>query len=943
MFGIGFSILTLLAAIPLIISIFKSVNGDEISQKRWYFSVATLSFVVLCELALIVFLSVYGESLWFEDLGYSARFWKALELKLTLFAIGFAGTTFLAYIFFKVYSRMLNNVAFLAGALSLGLGFLMSLAFLASWDEWFKFLNQVPGPLTDPIFNLNESFYLFSLPLYNRIKICIYFYIISMGLGTFSYACIGEKIVKNFKKSRYQFSDEAALDHKKNLIKLEMNYERICKILAFWVAMFCFSLIFGEYLDKFKLMFSAEGVVQGMGYTDFHARLPARTFMMGFWLILGVLVMVIGFSKTLFEKFFSGWKIGVITLTVLVLTYGFFNYIWPFYSYKVNVRPNEIEAETPFIKHNKLFTRAAFKLAKDNIVESEFPVSSHLDMNVIRKNKATLDNARLWDPRALHAVLTQTQEIRHYYEFFDVDLDRYLVNGQNRQVMVSARELAIDQLPKQAKTWINKHFKYTHGYGLTMNPVNTFQYNGNPELWVKDVPAVSTFPELKIVRPEIYFGEMTDHHIFVNTKEKEFDYPNGSKNSWTMHEGSSGVTLSSFLRKLAFAWKFDGHKIFFSDYLTSESRIIYRRNIKSRMKALCPFLDFDKDAYPVIHDGGITWIQDAYTTSTFYPYSEEYSKINYVRNSIKATMNAYDGTVNFYVFDDTDPIIKTWMKIFPNLFRSASEMPQELRRHIRYPKEMFKIQHEVFRKYHIDDVQNFFNQEDRWDLPTEKYRSEIIPVEPYFILVQLLEEKLPEYMLMNPYTVKGKDRMTSWMSALCDGDDYGKLVLYKFPKGQFIAGPQQIEAKIDSDEDIAKELTLWDQKGSEVIRGNMIILPLLGNVLVSFEPVFLQGESARIPKLTRIVMAQILPGDQKVVWDKTFDSVIRVLLRFKGDLMGPGARAELGEILTSDELIDKALDLMDQYQELTGKGEYGEAGAVLQSLHVLLREKQTTS
>lgn len=943
MFGLIFGLLTILGSIPLGINFWKAKQGKEVSKGRWYFAIGVFLSIIIAEILVVVVLGIYSEVLWFDHLGQAARYWKVFWLKFNLWWVALVGTVIIAYSNFKLASKKISGYPYLASVMAGLVGATFSSWSSELWGKFLLFQNQLPGNITDPIFGLNESFYLFSLPFYNCICSFLLCFIAALMVGTGVYLAFSLLELSNYEnRGRYRnYRDEedernAKLGSEEDFLN---NVNSLIKQICFWGAALCFLFIWGKYLDKFSLMYSTEGVVKGIGYTDFHARLPIYTIMMYIWGITGLFFMSLIFVKSLYNWLSTGIRFiiapSIWLVIVILISEGY-----PFYVYKADVKPSEVTVETPFIVHTQKMTRYAFGLEKENVEEAEFPVSSELNRETIANNKATLDNVRLWDPRALQSILIQTQENRPYYEFADIDVDRYMINGVSRQVMISVRELSVDQISQQAQTWINQHFKYTHGHGVTVNPVNTFLYNGSPELWVKDIPAVSSVPELNLTRPEIYFGELTNQHIYVNTKEKELDYPKGDQNEWTIYEGTGGIELSGFLRKLAFAWEFDGYKIFFSDYLTPESKIIFRRNIQERMKALAPFLSYDADPYPVIYKGGITWIQDAYTTSAKYPYSETYAEINYIRNAVKATVNAYDGKVTFYVFDETDPIIKAYQKAFPELFKPASEMPEELRMHIRYPEEMFKIQHEVFRKYHIDDVQNFYNQEDMWDLATELYRGEPIPVEPYFVTAQLPGTSSPEFMLMNPYTVKGKPRMTGWISGLCDGENYGKLVLYKFPKGEFIAGPQQIESKIDSHEKISQQLTLWDQKGSEIIRGNLIILPLIGNALVSFEPVYLQSESTKIPTLTRIVGAQILSGDQKVVWDKTYSEVLNLLLHSKGNLMGPGVRGELKKILTSDELVDIALESMNKYQELSGAGKYKEAGEVLENLYTLLKEKK---
>ena len=512
---------------------------------------------------------------------------------------------------------------------------------------------------------------------------------------------------------------------------------------------------------------------------------------------------------------------------------------------KVVVKPNEFAKESQYISHNIAYTREAYNLNK--IKEVSFQVNDDLSLEELKQQRATMQNIRIWDERPLLKTYQQIQSIRLYYDFNNVDVDRYVIDGQYRQLMLAARELVVKKLPAQANTWVNRHLTYTHGYGLAASPVNEVTREGLPRLFIKDLPPVSEPGLEKIDRPEIYYGEMTDQYVLVKTTSKEFDFPKGDKNVYSVYQGRGGVPINSFIRRFLYAVNFQDPQIFFTNYLTPESRIMYNRRIKRRVKAIAPFLSYDSDPYLVLSKGKLYWILDAYTTSDMYPYSTRSHSpfdrgiLNYIRNAVKVTIDAYNGDVNFYRLDEKDPIARVYSRIFPDLFKPFSDMPEDLKRHIRYPKDFFHIQASTYTRYHMEDVQVFYNQEDLWQLPDEMYGDSRQKMEPYYIIIKLPEGEKEEFLLMLPFTPSKKDNMIGWLAARSDLSEYGSLIVYKLPKEKLVYGPMQIEARVDQQTDISRELSLWDQKGSRVIRGNLLAIPVL-DAFVYVEPIYLEAK-----------------------------------------------------------------------------------------------------
>ncbi|MBW2317655.1 MAG: UPF0182 family protein [Deltaproteobacteria bacterium] len=696
-------------------------------------------------------------------------------------------------------------------------------------------------------------------------------------------------------------------------------------------------LAWGYHLKVYGLLYSTQGPAFGASYVDIHIKALAYKVL---------IIVSLGFA---FVLFFSAFKfrpkvvwlsVGIWIGSVLV-----FATVLPILVQKFVVTPNELAKESPYIAYNIDYTRKAYNL--NRIKEVDFEVSDKLSAEDIKRHDVTIQNIRIWDERPLLQTYRQIQTIRLYYDFNNVDVDRYMINNQYRQVMLATRELVVNQLPPQANTWVNRHLIYTHGYGLALSPVNEVTSEGLPRLFIKDVPP-SFEPDLKIERPEIYYGEKTEEYVLVKTKTKEFDYPKGDKNVYTIYQGRGGVPVKSFFRRLLFAAEFLDPQILFTTYLSPESRIMYNRRIGNRVRLIAPFLDYDGDPYVVVSGGKIYWIQDAYTTSDMYPYSQRsyghFRKkgLNYIRNSVKVTIDAYNGDVAFYIIDEKDPIVKTYSSIFPDLFKPFNEMPADLKKHIRYPRDLFEIQVDTYTKYHMEDVQVFYNQEDLWQTPDELYGDSRQGLDPYYIIMKLPEEEKEEFLLMTPFTPSKKDNMIAWLAARSDLPDYGNLLVYKLPKEKLVYGPMQIEARVDQQTDISRELSLWGQRGSRVIRGNLLAIPI-SDTFIYVEPVYLERgmpvatqqdkRAASLPELKRVIVA----FGNRIIMEENLDKALRSVL---GGQIFPKQLASPTISQTQDisNLGGLALQHYNKATDYLRQGNWAEYGRALENLENILRE-----
>ncbi|MBW2001354.1 MAG: UPF0182 family protein, partial [Deltaproteobacteria bacterium] len=805
--------------------------------------------------------AIVPDWLWFENLRYSSVFWTMFFSKF-----GFGAAVwfiFVLILFFNLYAA--NRLSQGSGPRTtftadggyfakLGLsGKSTSLLFIAfillislviaskgsyQWDMFLRYLYQQPFGNTDPIFSKDIGFYVFSLPFYLFIQNGLLIVFILVGLLTMGwYLKEGAlQVIGDFTPA-----EGSPISVPKVTIALKAK-----KHLIFLAGIVVLLLAWGYHLKIYKLLYSTQGPAFGASYTDVHIKVWA------FWVLI---VFSLGLAVVFFLNAFKPRaKVIMIGAGVWLGAVVVFATILPTVVQKLVVKPNELAKESPYIAYNIDYTRKAYNLNK--IQEVDFPVSDTLSAEDIGEHNVTIQNIRIWDERPLLQTYRQIQSIRLYYDFNNVDVDRYLIDNQLRQVTLAARELAVNQLPPQANTWVNRHLIYTHGYGLALSPVNEVTREGLPNLLIKDLPP--SFPaDLKVERPEIYYGEKTDEYVLVNTKTKEFDYPKGDKNVYTTYQGTGGVNIRSFPRRLLFALGFLDPQILFTTYLSPESRIMYDRQITKRVGSIAPFLDYDGDPYLVVSEGKLYWIQDAYTTSNMYPYSRRSSKylknkkLNYIRNSVKVTIDAYNGNVRFYIVDETDPLIKTYSSIFPDLFKPFDEMPSDLKKHIRYPKDLFEIQVGAYTTYHMEDVQVFYNQEDLWQIPDEIYGDARQAMKPYYIIMKLPGEDKEEFLLMLPFTPSKKDNMIGWLSARSDLPNYGNLLVYKLPKEKLVYGPMQIEARVDQQTEISRELSLWGQGGSRVIRGNLLAIPI-SDSFIYVEPVYLEAkqEESETPSTT---------------------------------------------------------------------------------------------
>lgn len=858
---------TAILLILLAIAIFTFING---LQKKKKGSVILGVVIAAFTLAFFGFMDFWGEYLWFDNLGYDGRFWTEILSKVGFAAAGLI----IGYLIVNVLTLSIPKNRKLLKYIPRLFGAFIGLTWgLSNWLMVLIFFNKVSTQLFDPILGVSTGFYMFSLPFFDKLISLI------LMLSIISFATIFISIYIKVTEAGINFyiPFETEIIQNRNYNALYLNAGFLLIILALW-----------KYVSQFHLMYSQAGVVSGPGWTDTNILLPAYNIVTIITFVLA-LFLIVPFLRKRLHKILGRFRVFYQTphLSLLISSSIFIIIIWflalsviPGSFQFLVVQPNEITYEKPYIANNIKFTQFGFGLNK--IQEKQYPFSGPFNQATADSNKNLFSNVRLWDWRALDAVYRQFQEFRLYYQFSDVDVDRYNFDDQYRQVMISGREMNITNLPDKSKTFVNERFQYTHGYGITMATVNEFTEQGLPHLLVKDIPPVSEYPSLDVKTPQIYYGEETNSYVVVNTKEKEFDYPSGEKNVYTKYAGSGGVQIKNLWRKFLFGWKLDGTQFFFSDYPTDSSRIMFHRQIRERVSKLAPFLHFDKDAYIVLADGKLYWILDAYTTSDYFPYSEHFNSlekieyqegnakrvitsrvgnnldgINYIRNSVKAVVDAYTGEVNFYIFDQNDPLIQVWNKIFPNLFKPENQMPKDLLAHIRYPVDMLLVQGLVYEKYHMTDPNVFYNQEDLWVRATEKYYNHVQPVEPYYIMWQLPGSDKQQFVLILPFTPKNRQVLIGWVAVMCDPSDYGKFLAYQFPKDKTVLGPQQVETKIDQDRFLSGQLTLWDQRGSNVIRGNVLAIPI-NKTLFYVEPIYLQAETAAYPELRLVV---VMHGD----------------------------------------------------------------------------------
>ena len=916
-------------------------------SRKFLFLVAFIAAIILSSKTA---LSYWVDLLWFRSLGYGEVFIRTLSLQWGIFAAFGLATFVILYGSFSLLKRAhlddlpLDHTIFFGGRevnlsvkpvlriVAIGGSLLIALATGAAMaSEWttlalFWFAPRDAGTVTDPIFHKPLGFFLFTLPAWNLIA----GWLLSLAVITCLLAAFFILITGGAR---------ALGERRANYIPLPWRG------LSITVAFLLLVLALRTYLGRFAQLFEHHTIFDGVTYTGAHVTLTGSLVICAA-LLLGALIAAVGAMWAPRGR----WLIAaIVPAAVCYAVVGLVSW----YVSSFLVKPNELVREQPYIAYNIEMTRQGFGL--DRFVEREFPAETTVDAADPANNQATLQNIRLWDWHALQDTLRQIQEIRTYYDFPDIDIDRYKINGETREVMLAARELNVEKLPVSSRNWINEKLIYTHGYGITMNPVNGFTSEGLPKLMLSNMPVQSTVPGLNVTRPEIYFGESTDTDVYVKTRQQEFNYPQGDTNNLTSYQGTGGIVLGGIVRRILLAFELgDLAKLPFSDDVNSESRLLMRREVRERVSTLAPFLTLEQDPYIVLGDDGrLSWIIDAFTTSDNYPYSTHYGlgngSVNYMRNSVKVVIDAYNGTTTFYVFDPQDPIITTYRRVFPSLFKDASQMPADLRKHVRYPESLLKVQAEVYGLYHMTSPEVFYNREDLWTVASEVGTSDdgeqaTLPMQPNFVLMKLPGEAGEEFVEILPFTPSNRNNLIGWIAGRSDGANYGTAVVYDFPKTKLVDGPLQVEARIDQNAQLSGQLTLWNQQGSHVRRGSLLVIPS-GRALLYAEPIYLQAERSPMPELRLVVLAL----QDKLAYGPTFESALSSL--FGGEpsslsaVQAPQVSTESGPankpVTDTHGLIAEAAKDFADYQRLTSEGKLGEAGQKLDELKQVLDKLNT--
>ena len=877
-------------------------------------------FIFLILPLLFSVLNLYTDWLFFTETGYTSVFIKTLSTKIG------TGLSFgIAFLFFILVNITIANRInfpqtdisviegvinpFRAGGiervikpLTIIVGVVMSI-FAAQWgalrwEDFLLFKNSLAMGTNDPLLAKDIGFYLFRLPFIETLN----------GFAGFTLLLTIIAVAANYFFRGGIFIAE-------RIISIDSKVKKHIGILAGLVIL---NIGFGFYLDTFRLLFSEHGAVFGAGYSDIHAKLFFYRILIFITPLAGIVFMagiVRGSRRLTFLP-------PVLVLAVYII--GIVTY--PYVLQKFKVAPNELALESPFIEQNIKFTRLGYNL--DKIEVRPFDVDYNLSGKDIEKNDATIKNIRLWDHSPLLRTYSQLQQIRTYYKFADVDNDRYAINGEYMQVMLAPRELSYNDLP--SKNWINERLIFTHGNGITLGPVSRISREGLPEFMIKDIPPVSQ-SDLKVTRPEIYYGELSNNYVIVKTKVPEFSYPTSEGNVYTTYEGSGGVRLGSLFKRALFSVKFKTEKILLSSDISGESKILYYRNILDRVRTVAPFLLFDQDPYMIVtKDGRLVWIVDAYTVSSRMPYSKPTERrINYIRNSVKVVIDAYNGSLGFYVSDSSDILIKVYSKIFPDIFKSLKEMPEELRQHIRYPHRLLQIQASMFAAYHMTDPKVFYNKENLWEVPAF---GEVL-MEPYYTIMKLPGEKKEEYILLLPYTPAKRDNLAAWLAARCDEPNYGKLLIYTFPRDRLIFGPKQVDARINQDSYISQQLTLWGQHGSEVIRGSLLVIPIERSLLY-VQPLYLAAsDKVGLPELRRVIVAY----ENDVVMEENLELALQRLFGAKKALTGRADGAAVDIKTTATDLAKEAMRVFERAIELQRQGNWAGYGEEIKKLEQLLK------
>lgn len=924
-----------------------------------------LSFVVMVIVVILVLLigcaGFLTNWMWFDSLGYEKVFWTKFLSQLEIGVPVFLAAMLLVRIYLKSLKKhyfievesheipdekRLNKISW---GMSVVFGLLVGLTAGAStWMDFRQFANATSFGLKDPLFHLDISFYVFKLAFLTKANNIVLGIVVGVVIITLLYYGIlitvrtpdmfewepeepegpetsGENAVPFTRKYRKKPSEKRTLDlNNDNMIQLLHIASGKLTLLGI---IFYLMVAMDFLMRQFDLLHVHTGAVYGAGFTDVNVKL---------WVYRLIMVLSIVGAVTLCHHMHRKEPKKLVRIPIAIVAVGLLGGVVSFAVQNLLVSPDEINKESKYLERNISYTRHAYGL--DNIKVEEFPAEQNLNQQAIRDNSQTITNIRINDYEPVQDFYNQTQSIRQYYDFNDVDIDRYNIDGEQTQTYLAAREINESKI---SSTWINRHLKYTHGYGAAVSRVDAVTASGQPDIIVKNIPPESEAKDIDITRPEIYFGELTNDYVIVNTDEQEFDYPNGNENSYSTYKGKAGIKLN-LLNRILFSVREGSMKLLVSSNVNSDSRIIINRNIKDRVEKLMPYLSYEKDPYMTVVNGKLYWIVDAYTTSSYYPYSEPYSgevgSTNYIRNSVKVVVDAYNGDTTFYVVDQDDPVARTYQKIYPTLFKDVKEMPEGIRKHIRYPNSLLKIQAGVYTKYHMDQVKVFYQDEDLWDIAHQIYGTEEKEMDPSYFIFELPDEKKAEFINMIPFTPKSKQNMTAIMMARNDGNRYGQLLVYKFPKNKTVYGPMQIEAQIDQNTEISKEFSLWNSSGSKYRRGDLFVIPI-NNSIMYVEPVYLEASNQAIPEMKRVIVAY---GD-KIAYESTLEDALADL--FGEDENGgqsQSASASSGKNNSgksnTKELIQKANEAYENAVNAQKSGNWKKYGDYLDELEKYLNQ-----
>lgn len=935
------------------------------AMKRQVALIAALAALFLIAELAAGAVTLYTDWLWFDSLGFQSIFATVLQAKVLAFLAGFVAflvpavasllvarivmskhrtvsireESGVAYIVQLGQDMPRRIVFYLAGLIALGMSVAMGFSAAGQWEALLKFLNGKSFGVADPLFNQDVGFYFFTLPLFRFLQGWLFGALAIILLLTAAVYLVSV------------YEGQVGIDP--GILSAHRPAKLHVMLLAALIAL----VMAASYrIQIYDLVFASHGVVSGAGFTDATARQMALWVLMAIMGITAALFLLSGFRRSFTLPL---WGVGLWLAAAVLL-----GNVYPIVVQKLQVEPSELEKEKPYIASGVKMTRQAFGL--DRVQEQDFKAEDAVNLEEINSNPDTIGNIRLWDHRPLRDTYNQIQAIRLYYDFHDVDVDRYSIGGKYRQVMLAARELSPDKLASQAQNWVTRRLQFTHGYGLVMSPVNEIVGEGLPNLLVKDIPPQG---DIKIDKPQIYYGEVSSGYVIVKTTAQEFDYAKGDENVYGSYQGNGGgVQLDSLYKRLAYAWYFRDGNILFSSYLTPESRVLYFRDIQQRVQKIVPFLMLDKDPYMVAADGQLYWVQDAYTYGNDYPYSAPYQErvqvsvptkpggpatqqvrfgreFNYIRNSAKVVVNAYDGSVRFYLADTSDPLAAAYGSIFPALFSPMDQMPASLKTHVRYPEDLFKAQAEMYRTFHMQEPQVFYNREDLWSIPNESVGDTRQPVDPYYLIMRLPGEKNEEFLQLLPFSPSNKDNMIAWLAARSDGENYGKLIVYKYPKDKLIYGPMQVEARVNQDPTISAQFTLWGQRGSQVTRGNLLAIPV-GQANLYVMPIYLQADRGSIPELKRVIVSTgnrvVMEASLGEALNKLYDGKLALTPAAQpaaagaGGAAAPAAPAQQGGATPApaniSDLVKSAQDHYNRAQDRMKAGDWAGYGDELKKL-----------